>query len=136
MNAMGNQLFDNVPKTDPLAFGIPNDIDYKKVSNFLELDKNALSKIGNISKQSVRTDEKIPQALKDRLLEIAVVCSLVAEYFEGDPKKTAMWFKTANPMLGDITPQNMVRLGRSNKLIKFIMEAREANGKEGPQSNK
>lgn len=130
MNIQSNQLFNNIPKADPLNFGIPNNIDYKKVSSFLELDKNALSKIANVSKQSVRTDEKTPQALKDRLLEIAIICSLVAEYFEGDSKKTAMWFKTPNPMLGDITPQNMVRLGRSNKLINFIMEAKEANGQE------
>ena len=134
MAAYVNQLLSNIPKTDPLNFGIYDDMDYEEVSNFLKFNKNELSQIGGISKQSVRFDSKIPQALKERLREIAIICSLVAEYFEGDPVKTALWFHTPNPMLGDITPKDMVRLGRSKKLIRFIMEARNENGKEGSRS--
>jgi len=54
----------------------------------------------------------------------------VAEYFSSDPIKTALWFKTPNPMLGDITPRDMIRLGRSGKLIRFIMEAKSKDGEE------
>lgn len=129
MNNIASNVMSNIPDQDFLAFGLyEHDVDYKKVSNFLEFDKNALSKIGGVSKKSVRMDNKIPQALKERLTEIAIICSLVAEYFSGDVGKTAMWFKTPNPMLGDVTPRDMIRLGRSNKLIRFIMEAREENG--------
>jgi len=37
-------------------------------------------------------------------------------------------------MLGDITPKDMVRLGRAKKLIRFIIEARSENGKETSKS--
>jgi uncharacterized protein (DUF2384 family) len=128
-----NGVLSNLPEEDFLEFGLYDNVDYKKVTNFLEFDKNALSKISGVSKKSVRTDEKIPQALKDRLDEIAVICSLVAEHFSGDKFKTALWFKTPNPMLGGINPRDMIRLGRSNKLIAFIMEAKQANGEEQEQ---
>ena len=129
MGALANNIFSNMPKADPLEFGIhTKNLDYKKIINFLDFETNELSKIGGISKNSVRKDNKAPQALKDRLEEIAIICSLVAEYFEGDAIKTATWFKTPNPMIGDITPRDMIRLGRSNKLIRFIMEARAENG--------
>lgn len=131
MGAFANNILSNIPEKDHLGFGVFKDLDYKKVSNFLNFDKNELSKIGGVSKQSVRTDHKIPQALKERLQDIAIICSLVAEHFNGDAVKTALWFKTPNPMIGDITPRDMIRLGRANKLIKFIMEAREENGKSG-----
>jgi uncharacterized protein (DUF2384 family) len=134
MAALAEQLFSNIPQSDPLNFGLNKEIDYDEVKDFLRFDKNELSKISGISKQSVRTDEKMPQALKDRLTDIAIICSLVAEYFEGDAVKTVLWFRTPNPMLGDITPRDMIRLGRSNKLIRFIMEARGDNGREGARS--
>jgi len=130
-----NNIFDNViPKTDPLDFGLEKDeIDYKKVSKFLEFDNNDLSKISGISKKSVRLDNKIPKELKNHLIQIAQICSLVAEYFNGNPTKTALWFTTTNPLLGDISPRDMVRIGRYKKLIKFITEARNHNGTEQTQ---
>lgn len=133
MGASASQLFDNVPKSDPLNFGLNEDdgLDYKEITNFAGFDKNELSKLAGISKQSVRTDKNIPNALRERLQEIAIICTLVAEYFDGDAKKTAIWFNTPNPSLGDISPKKMVRLGRSNKLIKFIAEARRSHEEEG-----
>jgi hypothetical protein len=50
---------------------------------------------------------------------------LVAEYFKGDLEKTALWFKIDNPMLGDVSPREMIRAGRFKKLIKFIYNARQ-----------
>lgn len=124
-------LYGTINKTDPLGFWTGQQVNYAEVSRFLDLDKNELSKISGISKNSVRFDKKIPQILKSRLEEIAVICSLVAEYFEGNPVKTALWFRTPNPLLGDISPRDMIRLGRYSKLIKFITEARRHNGKKG-----
>jgi hypothetical protein len=51
----------------------------------------------------------------------------VAGYFEGDIEKTALWFRTPNPMLGNISPRDMIRFGRYKRLLKFVTEAREAN---------
>ncbi len=44
----------------------------------------------------------------------------VQGFFNGDLDKTWLWFKTENPGLGMITPLHMIKLGRANKLEKFI----------------
>jgi putative toxin-antitoxin system antitoxin component (TIGR02293 family) len=120
-------LFKNVHQSDPLQFWSNHGLDYKRVTDFLDLNTSELSKIGGVSKQSVRLDNRIPQDLKDRLEQIANICALVAEYFEGDIEKTALWFKTPNPMLGDISPRDMIRYGRYKRLMKFIADAQQAN---------
>jgi len=45
---------------------------------------------------------------------------LVLGFFEGDAEKTAAWLLTKNPLLGDISPDTMLHLGRGEKLLKFI----------------
>lgn len=117
-------------QTDYLGL-FENDVPkYKEVKDFLELDTNELSKISGISKSSVRFDDKIPAELKRRLTQIAHILAFVAEFFDGDARKTALWFGTPNPMLGGITPRDMLRLGKFNKLNQFIVDARRANVEE------
>jgi hypothetical protein len=118
------QLFNSVPQGDPLLFWVNHVLDYSRVTDFLDLDTSALSKLAGVSKNSVRFDERIPRDLKDRMEQIAIICSLVAEYFEGDVAKTALWFRAINPMLGNISPRDMIRLGRYKKLQKFIVSAK------------
>lgn len=52
---------------------------------------------------------------------------MVAEYSEGDTEKTSLWFRTPNPMLGNISPRDMIRIGRTTRLRKFVTEARKAD---------
>ncbi len=59
----------------------------------------------------------------ERLQEIAITINLVAKIFDGDVQKTAVWFKAKNPNLGDISPRDMVRLGRFDRLRKVIVNA-------------
>lgn len=128
MSVNAQQFFNTVPKGDPLHFWANHGLDYNRLTEFLDLDKSALSKVAGVSKSSVRFDERIPRDLKDRMEQIAIICSLVAEYFDGDVEKTAMWFKTMNPMLGNIAPRDMIRLGRYKKLQKFIYLAKMSYG--------
>lgn len=44
----------------------------------------------------------------------------IKKYFKGDIKKTWVWFKLPNPALGNVSPIQMLRSGRTDKLIKFI----------------
>lgn len=122
-----SHLFANIPTSDPLHFWSRQGLNYHRVSDFLEFDTNTLSKISGISRKSVRLDNRIPRELKERLEQIASTCALVAEYFGGDAQKTALWFRTPNPMLGGVSPRDMIRLGRYKKLMNFINEARQAN---------
>ena len=112
---------------DRLGFWSSHGLGYQKVSVFLDLDTEDLCRIGRVGKRSVRLDNRIPRGLALSLHQIANICALVAGYFEGDIDKTALWFRTINPMLGDISPREMIRFGRSERLLKFVMEASDAN---------
>jgi hypothetical protein len=116
-------LFRTVPNRDALNFGYGEEFNAKRVADFLDLDKQSVSRISSVAKASVRYDDHIPRAVKERLEEIASVANMVASVFDGDNAKTALWFRTKNPMLGDISPRDMIRLGRYDRLRKFIVSA-------------
>ena len=123
-------LFQTVP-TDLLQFGQGNQFRPKKVVDWLEFDKDEVSKIASVAKASVRYDDSAPRAVRERLEDIASIANMVAKVFEGDADKTALWFRTKNPMLGDVSPRDMVRLGRYDRLRKFIVSA-IADGSPSP----
>lgn len=116
-------LFRNIPDRDLLGFGIGTAFEPKRVSDWLDLKKADVSRVAEVSPKSVRWDSEIPAAVHDRLEEIALTCNLVAQAFGGDVAKTALWFKARNPMLGDVSPRDMVRLGRFDRLRRFIIGA-------------
>lgn len=123
MNNPDPAIFNNVYSRDLLGLTENSEFDYAKVASFLEFGKDEISKLSGVSKKSVRFDRKIPKEVKERLDEIGNICLLVAEHFEGDAKKTALWFKAPNPMLGNVRPRDMLRLGRYKKLMQFIIDA-------------
>jgi len=49
------------------------------------------------------------------------IVQLIDRFFYGDKTKTSLWLKTSNPLLGDVSPNDMIRFGRSQKLLKFIL---------------
>lgn len=61
-----------------------------------------------------------------RLREFANIANLVPEDFNGDVNKVSLWFELQNPMLGNISPRNMIGGGRYKRLLNFILDAREA----------
>jgi hypothetical protein len=72
----------------------------------------------------------MPLPVRDRLEEIANTVNMVATMFSGDVNRTSAWFRARNPMLGDISPRDMIRLGRYERLRKFIINAmNERNAK-------
>ncbi len=56
-----------------------------------------------------------------------VAYQLVSEFFEGDDVKTDLWFILPNPMLGDISPGDMISLGRSEKLLRWVVQSLAEN---------
>ena len=73
-------------------------------------------------RSAVRYDGQIQDQVRVRLEEIAATINLVAKQFDGDAAKTASWFKARNPLLGDVSPRDMIRLGRYRRLHRFIIE--------------
>ena len=125
-NIMNPALFNTVPKNDYLDYNSSISA-LKKVSEFLDLSKNDISKATGQKKESIRYDARMPHELKTRLEEIGNIINLTASFFEGDLNKTAIWFKTPNPLLGDVSPRDMIRYGRYEKLRKFILNAIDGN---------
>lgn len=44
----------------------------------------------------------------------------VAEFFKDDEAKTLLWMNTKNPQLANYIPNEVIKLGRSQRLIDFI----------------
>jgi len=95
----------------------------RKVPDLLGLKNEDVSRLSGISLSSVRYDDNMPEQMRDRLEEIGNTINMVATMFNGDVNKTATWFRVRNPMLGDISPRDMIRLGRYTRLRKFIINA-------------
>jgi hypothetical protein len=115
-------LFDTVPE-DLLHFGHGTTFDAKKAAQFLSLKKADVGRIAAVAESSVRWDDNIPEAVQVRMEEIASTINLVAKQFSGDPEKTVAWFRARNPLLGDVSPRDMIRLGRYDRLRRFIIQA-------------
>jgi hypothetical protein len=122
---MGQQqsLFETVYKKDSLNFWAGQGLNYERVREIVGLTKSDLSRVAGVAKSSVRFDERIPPELKERMEQIANCGLLVADYFGGDARKVAIWFQAPNPLLGDVSPRDMIRYGRFAKLQRFISEA-------------
>lgn len=131
MSAVQPHLFSNVPDKDYCDFFKKGELQPEKVVKFLTYKKEDISTATDTPIASVRYDEKMPIELKTRLTEWATAINLVAGYFK-DLDKTMLWFTVPNPMLGDISPRDMIRVGRFKKLQKFIqtalLENKRANG--------
>jgi hypothetical protein len=115
-------LFETVPE-DFMQFGHGASFDAKRVPTVLGLKKEDVSRLASVSVKSVRYDDAIPLQVRERLEEIASTINMVATAFHGDVDKTTSWFLARNPMLGDISPRDMIRLGRFERLRKFIINA-------------
>lgn len=125
--ARNAELFGTVADKNYLGFWANETLNARGVADFLDLNKRDVAKVADVAPASVRYDEKIPRDVLERLQEIANVCELVAQHFNGDIRKTALWFKTKNPLFGNIAPRDMIRYGRYERLRRFIMEAISEN---------
>jgi hypothetical protein len=131
-SVMPANLFSTVPAKDHLGFWANQILDPHRVAKFLSLDKREVARIADVSPASVRWDHKIPQEVLEHMTAIAVICALVAQFFEGDATKTQLWFQTKNPLLGNISPRDMVRYGRHDKLRRIVLDALTENGIAAP----
>lgn len=123
-----SEIFNTVPQKNYLPFLYEKDgqPDYEKVVDFLKFKKKEVSNAAQVPAQSVRYDEKIPRELKDRITEWANLLQLVAQHFKNE-HKTLLWFKMPNPILGNVSPREMIQFGRYRKLFKFVVTALNEN---------
>jgi len=128
-------LFNTVSRRDSLKFWRGNMLNYQKVRDFIGLDTRDVSRVAGVAKSSVRYDEKAPKEVREQLENVANICNLVFQFFNDD-MKTKLWFQTPNPMLGNVSPRDMIRLGRYNKLLRFVTQAMEEGAGRGEASQR
>ncbi len=114
-------LFQNIAG-DPLNFWRGQALDLRKVRDFANLSNKDISRIAGVAPTSVRFDEKVPVEVLEHMENIANVCNLVFEFFQDDVK-TKLWLQTPNPLLGNTSPKDMIRVGRYKKLLQFVTDA-------------
>ncbi|QQR79326.1 MAG: DUF2384 domain-containing protein [Deltaproteobacteria bacterium] len=126
---METNIFSSIPSNDRYLsmFFHRNQPDYDKIRQVLNFNKKEIAAAAHVPLESVRNDNRISKELLDRLKEWAVLLGLVAEYFEGNTHKIELWFRMPNPLLGNISPRDMIRFGRFKKLHQFIQNALHEN---------
>lgn len=98
----------------------------KKVVELLQYKKQDISVATELPLNSIRFDAKMPKELMELLTQWALALNLVGNFFK-DNEKTILWFQIPNPLLGNISPREMIRIGRFNKLYRFIQTALDEN---------
>jgi uncharacterized protein (DUF2384 family) len=117
-------LFNTVSSQDGLNFWRGNVLDFQRVRDFTGLESRDLARIAGVAKSSVRFDAKAPKEVREHLENIANICNLIFQFFQSDVK-TKLWLQTPNPMLGNMSPRDMIRFGRFAKLQRFVTQAME-----------
>ncbi len=123
MGVPSSALFSTVPAHDYLQFWQAGRFQPQRVARFLGFGKEEIARLAGIAVSSVRFDRKAPRDLIERLTEIAATCTLVAQLFAGNATKTMLWFKAQNPLLGDVSPRDMIRSGRHDELRRLVLNA-------------
>jgi uncharacterized protein len=122
-------LFNTVPARDYLQFWQSGLFQPQRVARFLRLSKAELAQLVGVAPASVRFDDKAPRLLREHLMDLAATCELVAETFEGNTTKTALWFMTPNPHLGHLAPRDLVQRGEGPVLKRHVLEATAEQGR-------
>lgn len=114
------------PKTDYFQLLPKGEPDGKKTVQFLRYKKEDVSSAADVPLRSVRYDQEMPIEMREQLIQWATAINLVGNFF-GDGDKGLLWFQIPNPLLGNLTPRNMIRVGRFKKLFRLIKAALEEN---------
>ena len=126
-------LFNTVSNRDSLRFWEGNALNYQKVRDFTGFGVRDIARMTGAAQSSVRFDSKAPKEVREHLENIANICNLVFQFFQDDVK-TKLWLQTPNPMLGNVSPRDMLRFGRYAKLLRFINQAME-EGRAGDEAS-
>lgn len=103
-------------------------LDDKGVVDILDFDREEVAQASKVSSSSVRYDDNMPRRMRRRIQEWKNILNLAASFFKGDRNKLLQWIVSPNPMLGNTSPREAIRFGRSEKLLKYILDSKEEHG--------
>ena len=124
-----SSLYSTIPQFMPDVLFSQGVADPRKTAAFLRFNAGDVATATGVPRKTVHLDAKITEEVRNRLTEIATICALVMEHFDGDLDKTHLWFTTRNPLLGNLSPRELIRFGLYRKVLRFVQEAR---GQEPP----
>lgn len=129
-NQAQGDLFEASPPDYFGLFNASGTANAKKIAQLLNYRRQDISIAADTPLSRVRLEpNKIPRELLERVAEWGLALNSVGNFFK-DVKRTVLWFQTPNPMLGNISPREMIRMGRFKKLWIFIQTALEENNPE------
>jgi hypothetical protein len=103
------------------------DVNGPEVLKMIGLSYKDAARAARIPEKSVKSGQPLPDELMVRAREWASIVGLVAGFFKRDVVKTAIWFKTVNPLLGGLSPKEMIAFGRAAKLRDIVDDAIAGN---------
>lgn len=56
------------------------------------------------------------------------IFKLILQFFDDDSEKATNWINTPNPNIGNVAPCDMIAVGRSEKLLKYIEGCKDDAG--------
>ncbi len=115
-----SSLFDTVPSALPMLWNDQGRVQLEEVRKLLELSKREFARAAQASQKQMADALKIPKEIEERVRIWALVLEEVARFFDGDVKKTALWFNIPNPLLGELSPRDMILYGRARKLLQIV----------------
>jgi hypothetical protein len=121
---MSSALYQTVPQHMPDVLFSGGVADPAKTIKFLDFTAADVATATGVSRKAVQLKVRIPEDVRARLTEIATICALVMDFFGGDVDKTHLWFTTRNPLLGNLSPREMIRFGLYRRVLRFVQEAR------------
>jgi hypothetical protein len=124
--ALQTDLFSSISQKDHLHLFDRGEPRYDRITELLGYKRNDVAAATGLKPDKIRHDAKMPVELRERLNEWAVILNLVGEYFQ-DQQRVILWLQTSNPLLGDVSPRDMIRVGRYKKLLKFVQTALSDN---------
>jgi hypothetical protein len=115
--------FTSLQQSEDLAmFKKTGELNYDKIKDILGFTKRDISIATGIPLGLISLDENAPTELTRCFFEWIKAIELVHSFFN-DQTKTKLWFNASNPMLGDVSPKEMIKFGRYKKLLQFIQTA-------------
>ena len=111
------------------VFGAEGKPNVKRIADIMNLERKEIARATRVDVKKVRLDDKLPKEVVEWFAVWGTALNLVGDFFK-DNKKTALWFKTANPMLGSVSPRDMILSGRGKSLLEFIQTALAENPPE------
>lgn len=96
----------------------------RQIMHFSEADLKELSRAQDVP---VCVDEESAELFRTLLIRLANLVNLIAEFFSNDIHKVELWFTLPNYFFGNSSPRDMIRLGRYDKVLNFVVDALEEN---------